>query len=508
MNRKKSTVIAAKGIRTQEALLTETIDRLWREVFSPSGEVHRALSELCALAKSTRVQHYLNAMPERAQLRGFLTDSRPKVRKNAARLLGALYTDNDLKALEEALFAEKTLFVLPSLVLAIGNGREQGAAVLKRFAADHIPSGLAEDIGHEAEISAALSAALSHAQPQKLLPFLGFSSRHDLVLTAPQGCESLLCGEAKEQGIVLQKTPEGCLARDCDCTKALTLRCCSEVLFPLWKGPFDPDLLGQAALAALPLLTECFGMQESYRYRIELRGTKLDRTATIRALTSAISRCTQQLINAPSSYDVEFRFLVNDENTRLYLRFPGADTRFSYRTGAVSASIDPVVAANLMRFVLPHMRTDARVLDPCCGSGTLLAERAAIAGTSELVGVDIDKKAVAIARANLREGNIINSHILCGDALSFRPRAPFDELYANLPFGTRVGTRETNDRLYAGLMRRLDELVSPDGFALFYTIQKDVLLRLSSRTRWKVCSSLRLEAGGLSPWALLFKREN
>ena len=121
MNRKKSTVIAAKGIRTQEALLTETIDRLWREVFSPSGEVHRALSELCALAKSTRVQHYLNAMPERAQLRGFLTDSRPKVRKNAARLLGALYTDNDLKALEEALFAEKTLFVLPSLVLAIGN---------------------------------------------------------------------------------------------------------------------------------------------------------------------------------------------------------------------------------------------------------------------------------------------------------------------------------------------------------------------------------------------------
>jgi tRNA (guanine6-N2)-methyltransferase len=41
------------------------------------------------------------------------------------------------------------------------------------------------------------------------------------------------------------------------------------------------------------------------------------------------------------------------------------------------------------------------VLDPMCGTGTLLYERASLAGFSYLLGADIDLEAVNHAKANL-----------------------------------------------------------------------------------------------------------
>lgn len=72
---------------------------------------------------------------------------------------------------------------------------------------------------------------------------------------------------------------------------------------------------------------------------------------------------------------------------------------------------------------------DGLLLDPCCGSGTILAE--AIAARWEVKGVDIDQNAVSIARQNVPA-----AQVELGDArnLSF-PDSAARACVSNLPFG-------------------------------------------------------------------------
>ncbi len=494
---------AAQGRRTRTPLPAARLNELWQAVWGEDPQA--ALSELCALAKSERVKKDLNARKERPDLRALLADPRPKVRKNAARLLGALYLPGDQSALQEAIEHEDTLYVLPSLLLALGQGAAAAGPFLREFAQKRAPSSRPEDAKHEAAIASALSAALSRADERPPLPFLGFSAPHDALLTVHRGCEALLLDEAKERGIALERHPLGFFQKDADCAALFSLRCFSELLLPALPGSRQTPGPAAALLAARPVLCECLGEAEFYRYRLEVRaGRPEERQALRRSLLERLAPLTF-LKNSPSAYDFELRCEAQDP-PQLFLRFPGADRRFAYRKAAVPASIDPAVAAALVRFAKPFAKENARVLDPCCGSGTLLLERASASPCAALVGVDVDGQAVLAARQNFAAAGVVG-RILHQDALRFSPAAPFDELYANLPFGTRVGSREGNDRFYAGLFARMDHLLAPNGFALCYTTQKAVLLRAARKNGFFPAAELRLEAGGLSPWAVVLRRK-
>jgi SAM-dependent methyltransferase len=96
--------------------------------------------------------------------------------------------------------------------------------------------------------------------------------------------------------------------------------------------------------------------------------------------------------------------------------------RASERQGALR----PVVAAAMVRLagVAP-----GRLLDPCCGSGTIVAE--AVAAGWDAGGSDIDEDAVSAARVN-SPGAVIQR----ADALHLpHTDGQFDAVVANLPFG-------------------------------------------------------------------------
>ena len=477
-----------------------------------------ALARLCALSKDARAKARLNENPRRPELRTLLQSPEPKVRKNAARLLGALYQPGDLIALKQALFCEKTLFVTPSIILALGNGGEEAQRALEEYGQGlKAPDG-PEEQKHYDEISAALSAALSRCRPRQKRQFLGLPQSRELVLVPAPGCRELLLKEAREKGVKARKCGLGIAVNTEEYQSVFALRCFEEVLIPLGTCP-APEGVSKEALARwaraaaaaakdfAPLLASTSTGGPPYEYRIELRTKEGQRAECIRALARELGN-GGGLVNAPSGYMAELRAYV-EKTTALYAKLClPQDPRFQYRKRVLPASIAPATAAALIRFARPYMKANARVLDPCCGSGTLLVERErAGVPVSELLGVDIDSRAVSAARENAAAARS-KARFLGGDCRNFRPRQPFDELYANLPFGTRVGTHDSSVELYRALVGRLDKLLAPGGVAVFYTTQRAALVGLLNRAGYQVREQFRFFAGGLLPYGIIAsKRE-
>ena len=81
-----------------------------------------ALSVLYSIAKTKAGKDQIESeLKDHAILHSLVTHESAKVRKNVYRLIGALGNASDINALEKALQEEKTLFAVPSLLLALGN---------------------------------------------------------------------------------------------------------------------------------------------------------------------------------------------------------------------------------------------------------------------------------------------------------------------------------------------------------------------------------------------------
>lgn len=499
-----------------------------------------ALSKLAAAAKHPSHRKALRSPARRGGFRSLLQSDAPKVRKNAARLLGEMGDGQDVPALRAAIGKEDTLFVLPSLLLALGRcGSEEEIPFLEVLQGEwQSREETPENAKHRQEILLAISTALAALRPVVDSRFLGLPSL-PLALLAPGGCGPLLAGECKDKDIPLAKTEgDACLTQTMDYGDAFAARCFTEALIPLGGTPLPPKADNAEALAAWAkdaaraLQTPLIPIVSAYQpqpipYRLELRGLAHARRGPLaRALATALDAApferalaehSAQLQNNPSHYVFELRLTLEASRTaaaaRLYLP---PDPRYAYREKSLPASIQPSAAACLMAFAQPHTKENARVIDPCCGSGTLLVERALLSpGTKSIaegIGVDKFPQAVAAARQNASAAarlfgkEILPIEIIGGDLRSFRPNAPFDELYANLPFGVRVGDGDEAERLYASLISRLDEYLLPTGFALLYTTRRASVERHAKRHGWKITDALRLDAGGLAPWGLLLRR--
>jgi predicted RNA methylase len=124
----------------------------------------------------------------------------------------------------------------------------------------------------------------------------------------------------------------------------------------------------------------------------------------------------------------------------------GRDERKEERRG----SLPPPIAAALAFAGMP--KPDDIVMDPVCGSGTVLAECHAYAKEARLIGMDIDSDAVAIARKNLAkiEGIEINKGDSTRTGMS---GANVSLVLANLPFGLQFGKKTSNPKLYRELLQ-------------------------------------------------------
>jgi 23S rRNA G2445 N2-methylase RlmL len=141
-----------------------------------------------------------------------------------------------------------------------------------------------------------------------------------------------------------------------------------------------------------------------------------------------------------------------------------SDARMRHRTyldASRRASLKPTLAAAMA--LLSQPRGDDVFLDPMCGSGTLLIERAEAGRYAQLLGGDLDAAAVAATQENIGS-RYKPIEIAQWDAT----RLPLSDglvsaLACNLPFGKQVGTAEGNRTLYPALLSEFMRVVRPGG---------------------------------------------
>jgi 23S rRNA G2445 N2-methylase RlmL len=120
-------------------------------------------------------------------------------------------------------------------------------------------------------------------------------------------------------------------------------------------------------------------------------------------------------------------------------------------------ALRPVIAAAMIHLA---GNKPGRLLDPCCGTGTILSEALAVGW--DAAGSDIDPEAVAIARANVPEAVIEQA-----DALQLtHASGSFDAVVSNLPFGKQFRVDTDHKRWVSRALRELARVTRPGGHVI------------------------------------------
>jgi 23S rRNA G2445 N2-methylase RlmL len=179
--------------------------------------------------------------------------------------------------------------------------------------------------------------------------------------------------------------------------------------------------------------------------------------------------------------DVELWATMIDSEFFLTVRLSDDAMRHrEYKAAHRPASLRASSAAALAWLSEP--RDDDVVLDPFCGAGTILIERAHLGRYAMLLGSDRDAAALAAARVNvgarykpIQLENWDAGALPLGDA-------SVNKIVTNLPWGLRYGSHGENRKLYPIWMREFARVLKPGGMMVMLTAEWR-LMRELERTR-------------------------
>ncbi len=227
------------------------------------------------------------------------------------------------------------------------------------------------------------------------------------------------------------------------------------------------------------------------------------------ANTQVILRLKRELASA---LDLE---LAEDRKGELYLRLARPADRASWevlvRLGPRPLSKRAWRVVNLpgalnatVAYAMTNIRPrDARekVLNLCCGSGTILVEHALGSSSDQMLAVDISAETLAAAEQNLRASGTSHRVVLLNaDAGRVPlPAQVIDRIYADLPFGGRVGSHADNLQLYPALLREAYRVAKPDAVLILLTHEVNLLRRCIAQSNWRGISETKISLSGLHP---------
>jgi putative methylase len=138
--------------------------------------------------------------------------------------------------------------------------------------------------------------------------------------------------------------------------------------------------------------------------------------------------------------------------------------------------VSPEVAGELLYMSgFEHNDLDGRVIDLGTGTGRL-AIGSALMGSREVVGVDVDEKALALARENAETVNAKVQWLLSNIS---EVHGRFDAVVMNPPYGTRTSHAD------AKFLEKAFQL-APIVYSIHKASTRDFLLRYVKNHDWKV----------------------
>ena len=181
---------------------------------------------------------------------------------------------------------------------------------------------------------------------------------------------------------------------------------------------------------------------QPFRYRIELKNSSVPaqkRGEYIRRIASRLDALEKgKMRNSNSDYEVELRLIERRDQTLVPMLklFTLPDTRFAYRKETTAQSTAASTAALAAALAAPYLKEGAQVLDPFCGVGTLLIERCLLCPADPVYGVDRYAEAIEKARVNsetIQDTRHAPIHYVNKDFFDFTHAYPFDEIITHLP---------------------------------------------------------------------------
>jgi putative N6-adenine-specific DNA methylase/tRNA (guanine6-N2)-methyltransferase len=210
-------------------------------------------------------------------------------------------------------------------------------------------------------------------------------------------------------------------------------------------------------------------------------------------------------------YDVEVRVDVHDDRCLVSVQHTKeALSRRQLEGYQPRAALKANVAYALLR--LAHLDAPPNaLLDPFCGSGTILLEAADLWPDTRGYGNDWDDEAVAGARANVeRAGRADRITIREGDVWHLAER--FADVTANLivtnpPYGVRMGSSMDFRPFYRRVLQQFHEALAPGGRVVLLVLRQGPFNKALQETDTFDVRHVRvIETGGLYPRVFVLGR--
>jgi 23S rRNA G2445 N2-methylase RlmL len=413
------------------------------------GRIVRAAGRLAAAGDAAALELVLDA----------LGDTDDKTRRNAAIALGHAPAAARA-AVERALLAAWEADVRPAMrrSIAASLGKVGGASSLPLLRG--LPA--AETDAEMARIAAQsilmIERTASRGDRGRIDAGRAPERPVDVMALARRGLEDLLADELRAVGAVREVRVAGPgrvrAALVGPMGALFAARTMLSFQFPLpteWvrDGESEEDAIARAATGRDAQSIFATWTVGPPRYRIAWADAGHRRARTW-AVARAVAERSADLVNDPTASLWE----VVVETNRRFVDVAVApravdDPRFAWRRQAVPAASHPTIAAALARVAGP--REDDVVWDPFVGSGAELIERARVGPYRELIGSDLDERALAAARENLAAA-AVSARVERADALVHAP-VGVTLIVTNPPMGRRASRA-------AGLADALDRFVA------------------------------------------------
>ncbi|TCC64727.1 methyltransferase domain-containing protein [Kribbella pittospori] len=202
-------------------------------------------------------------------------------------------------------------------------------------------------------------------------------------------------------------------------------------------------------------------------------------------------------INQPGSWDVN---LMQTADGWIAEIGPLSWMRRFGRLERLPWSTTPLIAEVLVR--LAKLQPGQRIVDPFCGTGTILLAALRRQPTGRVFGTDHDPRALAIANRQ-QPGGLTQA---TAQALPYAAGS-VDRIITNLPFGKLVGTHHANRTLYPAALSEISRVLTADGRAVLLTEDKRLLHKaIEHQKGLKLIRQRLLKYNGATPTAYVLTR--
>ncbi|MEF8823762.1 MAG: THUMP domain-containing protein [Desulfohalobiaceae bacterium] len=329
-----------------------------------------------------------------------------------------------------------------------------------------------------------------------------------VLLTTNPGLEPFVASEVREKtGASAVLRPHGyeghVLAEELEPEQCPGLRSAHHVLVPLTHSNIHSlqDIL--ATLETLP--RDAIGPGKRFRVSCRRFGEHGFSSVDVERQAGSVLQKRYGLRVDLEGYEEEVRIAIRGEKCSVALQRTRTSISSRHKLRyAPMAALRANIAYAMLRLAAPTQN----LLDPFCGSGTILLEAAEAFPGVALYGCDVNEEAVAGARENAEaEGLSLDIRRVDARVLARSYTPGFDAVVTNPPYGLRVGKHLDYSRFYRHFLRQAHAVLAPEGRMALIAFKRRTFRRELEHSPFQPQEEYAVEIGDIIPKIYLLQRE-